>query len=59
MAAAREDAEHILHEVIPAPRELDASLAVLDRDLELLLARYRAELDRRRQELANLESYYH
>ena len=45
-------------QVIPSPRELDASLAALDRALTSLRARYRAELDRRRLELANLASYY-
>ena len=58
LAAVREAAEHIRQQVIPSPRELDASLAALDRALTSLRARYRAELDRRRLELANLASYY-
>ena len=44
--------------MIPAPGDLDASLGAFDRDLVSLRARYRAELQRRRRELANLESYY-
>ena len=58
LALVREEAEKIRQQMIPAPGDLDASLGAFDRDLVSLRARYRAELQRRRRELANLESYY-
>ena len=58
MAKVREAAAAIRREVVPAPGDLDTSLAAFSDDLASFRMSFLPDLDRRLRELVSLESYY-